>query len=178
MAWTAPMTAADNTTFTAAQFNANVRDNLLETEGAKATTAGRFFITTGANAIAEREIKNSVVTTAETQNTSGVWGDLATVGPQVTITTGASAMVWFGTAVSQSAANAFASASVEVTGASSIAASFDYCVQIDGLAANNARRYTTAYLFTTLTPGSNVFTMKYRNATSQFSNRELIVMAL
>lgn len=39
MAWTAPMTASANGTLTAAQFNTHVRDNLLETETAKATAA-------------------------------------------------------------------------------------------------------------------------------------------
>lgn len=39
MAWTAPLTAALNGTLTAAQFNTHVRDNLLETEAAKATAA-------------------------------------------------------------------------------------------------------------------------------------------
>jgi hypothetical protein len=48
------MTAVTNATFTAAQFNTHVRDNLLETAPAKATAADRFILTDGANAVREQ----------------------------------------------------------------------------------------------------------------------------
>ena len=54
MAWTAPMTAVANAVFTAAQFNTHVRDNLLETAPAKATTTGGYFVATGTNTIVQR----------------------------------------------------------------------------------------------------------------------------
>jgi hypothetical protein len=52
--WSAPMTAVANSTFTAAQFNQYVRDNLNETAPAKATSAGSYFVADGVNSIAER----------------------------------------------------------------------------------------------------------------------------
>ena len=54
MAWSAPMTAVANSTFTAAQFNQYVRDNLNETAPALATAAGSYFAADGINSIAER----------------------------------------------------------------------------------------------------------------------------
>ncbi|GII42264.1 hypothetical protein [Planotetraspora phitsanulokensis] len=47
MAWSAPMTAVANSIFTTAAFNQYVRDNLLETAPAKATTGSRLIVTTG-----------------------------------------------------------------------------------------------------------------------------------
>ena len=80
MAWTAPRTAVAGATFSAAQFNANVRDNLNETAPAKATAASQLFVSTGPNAIAARVPSTARVDTAEsTSSTSYV--DLATPGP-------------------------------------------------------------------------------------------------
>ena len=61
MAWTTPLTAVSNTALTAAQWNASVRDNLLMTAPALATTTGRHFVSTGANTIAERAISSNSV---------------------------------------------------------------------------------------------------------------------
>jgi hypothetical protein len=99
MAWTAPMTAVDNTIWTSSQWNTHVRDNLLETMAGKATTAGRWFVSTGANAIAERVITQASTTTSQT-TTSASFTDLATVGPAVTVTTGTKAIVFWGAAMS------------------------------------------------------------------------------
>lgn len=52
MAWSAPATAVANTFLTAAFWNTQVRDNLLETAPAKAAAAGDSFYATAANAIA------------------------------------------------------------------------------------------------------------------------------
>lgn len=43
MAWIAPQTWVAETVVTAAQMNESLRDNMLETEAAKATTAGGIF---------------------------------------------------------------------------------------------------------------------------------------
>lgn len=56
MAWSTPITAVSGTILTAAQWNTHVRDNLLETMPAKATTADRMFVTTGPNSIAQNVI--------------------------------------------------------------------------------------------------------------------------
>lgn len=95
MAWTSPMTAVERDIWTAAQWNAHIRDNLLETMPGKATTAGNYFVSTGLKSIAERSGSSAVVTTAETRS-NAAYGDLATSGPAVTVTTGTEALVWIG----------------------------------------------------------------------------------
>lgn len=93
MAWTAPMTAVPRDVWSAALFNAHVRDNMLETMAGKATSAGGYFVTTAANAIAQRTPGSAVVATSQTRlNTT--YGDLTTAGPAVTATTGTEALVW------------------------------------------------------------------------------------
>lgn len=178
MAWTAPMTAVDNTIWTSSQWNTHVRDNLLETMAGKATTAGRWFVSTGANAIAERVITQASTTTSQT-TTSTSFTDLATVGPSVTVTTGTKAIVFWGCQLSNDTANAQSRMSVAVSSATTIAASTNYQIQQDGVAANSSWRMNTFWV-PTLTAGSNVFTAKYAVSagTGTFSNRFILVIAL
>lgn len=178
MAWTAPMTAVDNSTFTAAQYNAHVRDNLLETAPAKATSVNSYFIANGTNTIVERAMGSTVITTQQQLTGTGAWSDLATTGPAVTLTTGTTAIAWWSVWGQHATANQFASVSVAVSGATTIAADFPWALQFDGRAANNGVRRGVCHMFTGLTAGSNTFTLKYRNGTADFKDRELIVMAL
>lgn len=180
MAWTAPMTAADNTIWTSAQWNTHVRDNLAETCAAKATATGNWFVTTGtANQIAERVLSNATVATSQATSTT-TYTDLATTGPAVTVTTGTSAIVFWASECSNSTANAFAGVSVAISGATTLAADGNWSAFSDGLAAGNAVRIGTFYKFENLTAGSNTFTMKYRagSSTATFANREIMVLPL
>lgn len=93
MTWTAPMTAVERAIWSSAQWNAHVRDNLLETMAGRATTAGRHFVSTGAGAIAERACASAVVATSQTRS-NAAYGDLTTAGPAVTVTCGSEALVW------------------------------------------------------------------------------------
>src|SRR5690242_20536503 len=95
MAWSSPLTAVTNAALTAAQWNASVRDNLLETAPAKATTPASFFAATGANTIAER-IPAQTVTPASETTTSTSYTNLTTTGPTVALTTGTKAFVFIG----------------------------------------------------------------------------------
>ncbi len=182
MAWTAPMTAVSGNAFTAAQFNTNIRDNLLETAPAKATTIGSLFVCNGANSIVERMPPSSdSITTAET-TASTVYADLATVGPVVTVTTGAKALVMQSAWMHHTTTSNVATyASVAVSGATTTGANDSWAVTLDGVTFNNAVRMGAAHLFTALTPGSNTFTMKYKvetATTGSFQRRELIVIPL
>lgn len=179
MAWNAPITFVANAVLTAAQLNAQVRDNMSETAAAKATTAGRIFATTGANALAERDLDDDIIETNET-TTSTSYTDLATVGPSVTLTTGVRAIVWLNSTTDNNTTGQTSFVSFEVSGATTSAA-------IDGRAllqqtasggSTNIRAGVTNFI--ALTPGSNTFTMKYRvtGGTGQFVRRRLQVMAL
>lgn len=184
MAWTAPMTAVTNNAWTAAQFNTHVRDNFLETMPGKATTAGRYFCSTGANAIAERTFGSATVATSETLAVSASYGALATPGPAVTVTTGTRAMVWWASAFwNNTSTSSFALSSVAVSGASTVASSDDvslFCRGSASAGSGDAVRLSTGHLFTGLTAGSNTFTMQYKALSQQgaWQDRELVVMAL
>lgn len=179
MAWTAPMTAIAGSAFTAAQFNTYVRDNLLETAPAKATTAGGYFVATGTNAISQRTLTESEITTAETtSNTSYI--NLATVGPTVTTTTGSKALVMWCAQIENTANGGFGIVSVDISGATTQAANDGYSLVLEQTSDNTGQAVSasTAKVFN-LTPGSNTFTLKYRasgGGTSNFSRRRLIVL--
>lgn len=180
MAWSAPMTAVANSTFTAAQFNTFVRDNLNETAPALATAAGSYFVTDGVNSIAERTPNTTGVLTSET-TASTTFANLATIGPSVTVDTGPHALVITHCQVENSGAGS-AYAGVEVSGASSIAPALNRAINVFNapgvrVGAGTAVLYAAGLL---LTPGSNTFTMKYRvsSGTGTFADRRIIVMPL
>lgn len=173
------MTFVAAAVLTAAQLNTNLRDNLNETAPAKATTAGRIFVTTAANAIAERAITDNTVATSET-TTSTTYVDLTTVGPAVTATTGTRALVLVYCQLFNSALGNQGFMSIAVSGASTVAASDTWAIVYESSAANDALAVGTMHLFTGLTAGSNTFTAKYRvtAGTGTFLNRNMCVIAL
>jgi hypothetical protein len=179
MAWTSPLTAVANAVLTAAQWNASVRDNLNETAPAKATTAGRLFVSTGVNAIAERAMNNAFIATSQsTASTS--YTNLATSGPAVTLTTGTNALTMIGSLATNSAGGSSSWMSIEVSGASASAASDTRAWMHTPPGAADLEMASFVFLFDTLTPGSNVFTSKYRVSagTGTWSQRSICVMGL
>lgn len=176
MAWTTPPTAVAGTFLTAAQWNAGLRDNLLETAPAKATTSGRIFVSTGANSIAQREIKSDTVLTQQTGGLTS-YGNLATAGPQVTITTGLAALV-FTSAQLENSGNGSTWASYGVSGATTDAVTDERAI-FNQSGSTFGGRFGVSNLHT-LTAGSNVFLVQYRvsSGTGTFDDRKIIVMAL
>lgn len=176
MAWGTPLTAVSNAALTAAQWNASVRDNLLETAPAKATTAGGIFVATGANAIAQRVPLASTIATSETA-TATSYTNLATVGPQVSVTTGTQALVLWSAQMGNNTSGQNNYLSVAVTGATTTAASDTWATRYQSFGAN-ARHRATAFHWFTLNAGSNIFTMSYRvdAGTGTFLDRELLVI--
>jgi hypothetical protein len=165
---------------TAAQWNASVRDNLLETAPGKATTSGRIFVSTGANAIAQRVIANAKDTGSGT-TTSSSFGNLsgASVGPTVSsITTGTLALVSVSSQGRNSNSGASARMSFAISGATTQAALLE-----QGTMMQNTTNYdnrVSVITLATLIAGSNTFTSQYlaSSGTSTFSDREIIVIAL
>lgn len=116
----------------------------------------------------------SVVATSQT-TVSAAYVDLATVGPQVSMETDTVAKVEF---AHQGGAGAggWAFASVAISGATTLAASDAWASYIAPSAFDGSP--ARSHLFTGLTPGVNVFTMKYKlvaAGTASFHDRELIV---
>lgn len=176
MAWSTPLTAVANAALTAAQWNASVRDNLNETAPAKASAAGQLFVSTGVNSIAARTVNADLITTSET-STSTTYTNLATVGPAVTATTSASAIV--STYCNMNNATNAAWMSYGITGATTNAEVDNRAIQIT---AGGGQRYGATFFHSAiLTAGNNTFTAKYRVSTSgtgTWSDRRLMVIPM
>lgn len=180
MAWTSPMTFVANSPLTAAQLNAHLRDNLNETAPAKATAGGQIFVSTAANAIAARTPTAGLVVTTETTSSSA-YTDLATIGPAVTVTTGTQALVFLTCGLASNTVGGFANASVEVSGATTVAAGDDRTVSFRAGIVNQQITACSSFL-QALTAGSNTFTMKYGigsgGGTGTFFYRRVVVVPL
>jgi len=179
MAYSTPLTAVSSTALTAAQWNASVRDNILETPAAKFTTAGRIFVSTGANAGAERAIESTTVSTSQT-TTNTSYTNLATTGPVVTVTTGTRALVFGNAFMSSNSIGQKSWISCAVSGATTLAASDIISGEFQAYGSNAEYRGGFATLFKALNAGSNTFTMQYRVSagTTTYQDRELTVVAL
>jgi hypothetical protein len=183
MAYSTPLTAVSNATLTAAQWNASMRDNMLETPAAKATATGQMFISTGANAIAARTPTTATVATSETFTPSiGVFGDLTTVGPTVgPLTTGTAAIVLFGAYMSNGTGTGSGVMGFNVSGATTIAASLAESVRVLSPTTGGQAWRPFAVSMPTLTAGSNTFTAKYTTHSGgavTAADRKLIVIPL
>lgn len=171
------MTAVANAAFTAAQFNTHVRDNLLETMPAKATTDGQYAVATGANAIAMRKASSALASPVQTTSSTTY---TSASGPSVTVTTGQTALVIASAALTIDTNSESAFYSVDVSGATTITANDNRALSVG--------RYTSAFLiaashvtlFTALTPGSNTFAGHVRvtnaAATASYNDRRIVVV--
>lgn len=181
MAWTVPMTFTAETVLTAAQLNTHLRDNLLETCTARATESGQVFIAQGKYKISARKPEMDEVNTAETAVAgTGGFADLTTPGPSVTVRTGTRAFVWISCESESTSAAASRVISWAIDGDTERDALDSTAIRQDGNAANNGWGFGSFDMITTLTPGINTFTMKYKvgSGTCTFRNRQLVVWPL
>lgn len=176
MAWSTPLTAVANAALTAAQWNASVRDNLLQTAVAKASAAGRIIVTNGVNIITERVIADDVVEAADT-TTSTSYVNLANPGPQVVVTTGPLSLVWINAQISNSGTSTSA-ASIDISLATVSGPVSGRAILCDG-GSGAANRYGVCNLLG-VNSGSNRYTMQYlvTGGTGTFQKRRMQVMAL
>lgn len=119
-------------------------------------------------------------TVATSQSTSSAtYTDLATVGPQVTLTTGTQALVIISAGINIPSYDWVSSMSIAVSGATTIAASDSRMLSQN--AHNQTRAASRVVLFDSLTAGSNTFTAKYKaggGTSATFSDRSLMVIPL
>lgn len=183
MAWTAPRTWTSGAVLTADQLNEQLRDNMLETMPAKATRTGGYFCVSDENEIVERHTNSAHVRTSES-TTSATYTDLDTVGPQVTVTTGHRAFVFIACKLQSNTSGTFSAMSWAVSGATTLndhtnmntwGLMQDACGQ-----AKAEWGMGSAFLTVNLTPGENIFTAKYRTASSTaiFRQRFIAVFPL
>jgi len=179
LTWNAPITWTLGQQVAAAQLNAQLRDNLLETAPGKATTAGAHFAATGANAIAQRLCQTATVATSQdTGGTTGSYTNLPTAGPSITATTGVLAFSFAQCQMSNNTTDATTFFSVDISGATTDAAA-DARAAIWEDVADRDFRFTTTTLHS-VTAGSNVFKIMYKCQSNigVFTKRNLIVMPL
>jgi hypothetical protein len=178
VAWTAPTTAISGMVFSAAIFNASVRDNLNVTAAGIATSAGRLIVTTAAKVVTERNPDTDVVGTSQA-TASTTYVNLATTGPTVTITTGTRALVILGCSASNNVVGNAARMGIDVSGATTSAASDTNSYMISSGNASDAYQGCWTTLYDPINAGSNTFQAKYRAVTAgsaSFSNRVVSIM--
>lgn len=131
-----------------------------------------------------RSFLNAAVTPATVATAQGTtttsYTDLATVGPTVTVTTGAAVLVTIGALFLSTSGQPTANMAFAVSGATTVAAADTQSAKWDLVGGSAA--FSRTFYVSGLTPGSNVFTAKYKSnnagATFTFSNRDLIVSLL
>lgn len=127
---------------------------------------------------------SSASVTTRQSTTSASFGDLATSGPSVTLTTGTKVLVIVTATMDNNNVQGAGSAEVDfaISGAFTRSASSETCIKMtDGpsMAVGKGVRFSAATHLTGLTAGSNTFTAKYRSPESGaifFSNRSIFVM--
>jgi hypothetical protein len=180
MAWVTPPTFVSGNVLTAAQLN-TLGGDLNETAPAKATAAGQLFVSTAANAITPRTPTFAQIDTAETTTSIASYGDLATVGPAVTVTVSASAIVFYSSQISNATGTGGGQISWAVTGASTLPAPNGHVMRMISSNAGEAQHCTKVNWQQSLTAGSNTFTLKYTTPTGgtcTFQFREILVFPL
>lgn len=126
-------------------------------------------------------IQGSTIATSQTQTEGAAYGNLATTGPQVSLTTGALVLVILSMRYAHRNPGVGFMA-VEVSGATTTAAADANAVEVSP--QNTLGHTATLVKLMAVTAGSNTFTAKYRNITSSggatptFSNRTLVVIPL
>lgn len=158
MAWTAPKTWAVSEVVTAAMLNTQLKDNLNDLD-ARATVLSDY------------------VAAAQTRSSTS-FGDLSTVGPSVTVSTGSNAVVMLLASMANDTAGNGCQMSIQVSGASTIAPSATYSIRTISSTAGRTYQVSAVFVVSGLTPGSNTFVAKYRvelGGTGTFSERRLAV---
>ena len=133
------------------------------------------LVSGGAGSSAEFVTGNTKVATAQT-TTSTSFADLATAGPTVTVTVGASGKVALHLAsrIANSSADTDCYVGVDISGASTVAAT---SLLIASAGAGKILRFGCTTIITGLSAGSTTFKMQYAVAagTGTFEARELTV---
>ena len=176
MTWSTPPVFSDGNLLTAAQLNI-LSANLLETAVAKATTSGSYPVSTGAFTLAERHIGfDSIATQVSHTNTS--FSDLtASVGPTVTVTSGARCIGMHSAYVEHSSIGGTALSALDISGATTVSATDNLSLSLQAAAVGQHMRASYVVVYQ-MTSGSNTFQQKYRVSagTGQFAFRRLTIV--
>lgn len=142
------------------------------------TDTSQFMVYNGSSWVRE-SLNPSGATVATSQSTSNTsYTDLTTTGPSVTVTTRSSAIIVVSARVSTSASGSGCSMGHAVSGASSLAASETKALLIRPTSGGIDEASSYVCFRSDLTPGSNIFTAKYRatSADATFMDRNILVI--
>lgn len=120
-------------------------------------------------------------TVGTTEQTSGTtYGDLTTLGPAVTLTTGAKALVIVHAFTASNTVNAVTWMGVQVSGATSITVADNLSLTVINPVAGVGQRLDASVFFGNLTAGTNTFTAKYKTSSGAgtWAERVLTVIPL
>lgn len=124
-------------------------------------------------------MQQASVATSQTTTSTGAYADMATVGPAVTVTIGASgmALVIVSSQIKNNTADQASYTSFALSGATTAVPATTYGVSAATIGWTSGSRTS---IRTGLTPGSTTFTMKYivDSGTGTFANRTIIVIPL
>jgi hypothetical protein len=143
-----------------------------------ATASGRLIVTTASKTVTERVPDTDAIGTSEA-TASTTYVNLATTGPTVTITTGTRALVILGCSASNNIATNAGRMTIDLSGATTSAASDTNSFMISSGNASDAYQGGWVTLYDPINAGSNVFQAKYRAVTAgsaSFSNRVVSIM--
>lgn len=182
MAWTSPMTYTSGDALTASQLNTHLRDNLNETEVAKATIPGAWLMSTSSTSITPRLHKSGYRQayggTTSTSYTTTLSNNQS--GPSVTLSTGSEVIVMISSLVNNQAIETSSSMSYSVSGATSVSASDNWCISSDRSTAGSETLMRMHY-HTGLNSGTNTFTCVYKSGSggdAQFQCRRIQIIPL
>lgn len=177
MAWTMPATFVAEQELTAAMLNTYLRDNLLDTEAAKATEAGQLLVTSGVNSVAMRKplvaSANAQVLTSSTTPTT-----LGSGTPSLSVTHGGAMLILFAARMHVNAGpeNDIYCAP-EVVGAE--VARVRYSLMYD---QDTISRYAGHVLHYNMSPGTHTVRLMYWSSDAgtqaSYSSRSLVVIPL
>lgn len=188
MAWTPPKQFVEGEILTAADLNTYLRDNLLENEVMKATTAGSRLSTDVRGDIVERTIGHDVISDAEGrvngvmvkinpnlyEHYSGPY-NIGKLGPTVTIETGTRAIAFMSSTIKLTVPDTINDVNFTGIGVDCVTSPSSRLEKIGVDSLNTPINQSSVFwmiksltlgrsamcIFSGLTPGPNTFTMRY-----------------
>jgi hypothetical protein len=182
MAWTVPRTWIPEDVLTAPILNQQIRDNLLETEVAKATSAGRLLTTNGQNAVSM--IAPAEVTSATAVTTTSTTPVSLAGGPSTTMTHNGAVLILFGARMRITAGTGtdttYVTCGPDISGTNTVPALVSASVRV--AATDSAMNRLCGHVIHYGSPGTDTIELKYwvsgGGITGEFANRQLLVWPL
>jgi hypothetical protein len=178
MSWVTPPTFTSGAALTAAQMNILAAD-LNETATAKATAVSQYFVSNVANSLTAKLVLTASIDVAETTTSLATYGDLATVGPSVTVVINSAALISQSAMMANGTGGGGGLLSYGISGATTRAAPNGHPLRFISSNANETQSLTKVCHETGLTGGTHVVGLKYTTPTGgtcTFNARDIIVM--